>query len=830
MVRASLLISTAVVSLLVTQAAAAQSGSGAQVGPTPDPAAAMTAAPTAANSASEYTGGLQDILVTARRVEERLQTTPVAVTAVTGQMLLRTQVANTADLQRTAPSLVVATGSASTSGFTFVSIRGQGNLTPIIANDPAVATYVDGVYIARPSQGLTDFIDIARVEVLRGPQGTLFGRNTTGGALNIISNDPVHKLELAARAEYGNYNTSRLEGLVNVPLGENVAARFVYSYNDRDGYGHNRTLDRDVNDQTSHFVRGKVKFDGDGFDVTVSGDYNHLKDKGQLNVLSAYNSAIIAGPLATAFGPSLQAALHTKDAWYTSYAGGVSVPSAAVIGNVPADVRDLYGTKPFDMLTAYGFGAVVNIDLGAANLKSISGFRYQKAAGLIDTDASAAPILATFGGSRSRQVSEELQLSGNLTEKLSYITGAYFSRETGYEYSYSQIFGGAIRQNLGDATNITKGLYAQVYYKLSDTLRATGGVRYTWDTRDTVLHNKALLGLTGNTVVGAASSTSTGLNCTNANVTIGTTADGTLIGDPVTAGVCNLPQNAKFDYPAWTAGLDWQATDDIFVYIKTSGAAKAGGWNIRAGALPAFKPEKVKDIEVGLKGDFFDKHLRANVAAFHTWKNDVQAVVNAVVPGAGVTQYIQNNGKARIYGAEFELTVLPWTGMEITGNFSLLHGEYKSGSFSEVQTVNGVPTVVDLSGLPLPQLPKRQLNLGATQSFPIGDGTLAVHGDFAYVSAQHFDSVRAAPTQPAAVQAQYAIENALGRLPGYGLFNGRIGYTFNTPRLEVYAFGRNLAAKKYNVRTFPDLYQQLGIAAEYVGNPRTYGVGISWKY
>jgi iron complex outermembrane recepter protein len=299
-------------------------------------------------------------------------------------------------------------------------------------------------------------------------------------------------------------------------------------------------------------------------------------------------------------------------------------------------------------------------------------------------------------------------------------------------------------------------------------------------------------------------------------------------------------QNAKFDYPAWNFGLDWQASDDVFLYAATRGAAKAGGWNLRAGGLPAFAPEKVKDVELGAKVDLLDRRVRFNTALFHTWKTDNQAIVNSFVPGIGVTQYIQNNGKVRIWGIESELTVVPWEGMTISANGSLQDGKYVKGSYSEIQVVAGSGCTndagvangcsVDLSGLPLLQLPKTQLNISATQRVPLGNGKLAVTGAYAYIGAQHFNAVKAADQRSDAVKAAYAEENRLGRIPGYGIFNGRIAYTFDEPNLEVAFYGRNIFDKKYLVRRFSDLYRQLGISAAYVGEPATYGVEATFRF
>ncbi|WP_375197785.1 TonB-dependent receptor, partial [Sphingobium sp.] len=233
--------------------------------------------------------GIQDIVVTARRTEESLQTTPIAVTALTPEALTTAKVENVVDLQRTAPGLVIGRGSAGGDGIVFVAIRGQGNLQPILANDPAVATYIDGIYIPRPSTGMTDIQDVKRLEVLRGPQGTLFGRNTTGGAINIVTNDPNDQLSGAFKAEFGNYSTLGAQANINVPLAEGLAIRLSGAINDRDGYGDNLLTKRDFSDNNSKFVRGKLKYEGNGWDLTLSGDWNRQSNHGQQIALWAFN-------------------------------------------------------------------------------------------------------------------------------------------------------------------------------------------------------------------------------------------------------------------------------------------------------------------------------------------------------------------------------------------------------------------------------------------------------------------------------------------------------------------------------------------------------------
>lgn len=767
--------------------------------------------------------GIADIVVTARRTEESLQTTPIAVTALGTEALAVAKVENVADLQKTAPGLVVGRGSAGSDGIIFVAIRGQGNLQPILANDPAVATYIDGVYIPRPSTGLTDIEDVQRLEVLRGPQGTLFGRNTTGGALNIITTDPIiGERSSKIKMEYGRFKNVAALATVNLPVGDAAALRVTGSIRDHGGYGYNPYLGRDFNDTNNLFARGKFRYEGSGFDVTLSADWNRTRNNGQQAALETFNETNPAFD-ALGFTPLLQQGQLTRDDWWQQTAGGVA--RAPGISALPEDVQRLYDLRPFNEIEVYGFAGTINVEVGGLDLKSITAYRSSFNLGLNDTDATAAPLLATIASSKSDYFSQELQISGDITDSLNFIAGGYFGDESGYEFSRSQIFGALIRDSNADVTNRTYGLFAQAYYEITDSLRAVGGFRYTWDTRNSVLHNAQVLGLPYDAPVAG---TPTGINCT------------VTPSEPVTADTCNQIQKAKFDYPAWNVGLDYQLNDDLFVYVATRGAAKAGGWNLRAGGLPAFAPEKVRDVEAGFKADLFDRRVRLNTALFHTWKKNNQAIVNSFVEGIGVTQYIQNNGEARIYGIEAELTVQPWEGMTISANGSLQDGEYIDGTFTESQIVAGSgcnaggvadACLVDLSDLPLLQLPKEQFNVSATQRVPAGAGELAFTAAYAYIGAQHYNAVKAADEQPQSVKDAYAVTNQYGRVPGYGILNGRIAYTLDDPDMEIALYGLNILDKKYIHRRFSDLYNQgLGFTVAYVGDPATYGVEATFRF
>ena len=772
---------------------------------------------------------LDEIVVTARRTEENLQSTPVAVTAIGAEALERAQVSDVTDLQRTTPSLSIATGAPSASGFAFVAMRGQGNLQALVSNDPAVAIYVDGVYIPRPSQGLTDLFDLQRVEVLRGPQGTLFGRNTIGGAVNILSADPTQTYSGSVKVEAGSYDQFGASFVVNGPITDQLSGRLVASTKSRSGYGNDIPLGRDIWSQDSDFVRGKLKFDGGRFQAVLSGDYNKIEDDGQFTALHAYAPELFGptgsfGPFGLA--PTLNAALHNRG-FYDSYATGFLIPTTPTFATLPAEVKAMYSMPLGNRLEAYGFGLNASLELGNITLKSITGYRFSDTDGIVDTDGTPAPILTTWAGYSSDQWSQELQISGGFGDKFTYIAGLYYSDEKGQEFSRSQNFGflpynavtrpnaGLAGQNFADVYNKSAGVFGQGYYQLTDSIRVAGGLRWTWDSRDTKLHNYTVWGLPG--------------TCN--------------VPTPDVVGVCTQTQSVKFDYPAYTFGVDWQINEDMFAYLQTRRASKSGGWNTRAGGLPAFEPETTRDVEAGFKATWLENRLRTNIAVFHSWQSDVQRNAAALTPAGASTQFIVNAGDARVYGIELEGAYRPWSGMELTSNLSLMNGEYKSGSFIEQQSVPGVALPgctpagtssicpVDRSAEELPQLPKIQYNLGATQILPTSFGAVTLHVDYSYLGRQFYNPVTPSALQSATTKAIYAASNDITRTPGYGLLNARFSIQFDAQNIEFAIYGKNIAGEEYNVRQFADVYAAgLGFATDFIGEPTTWGASLTKRF
>jgi iron complex outermembrane receptor protein len=260
----------------------------------------------------------------------------------------------------------------------------------------------------------------------------------------------------------------------------------------------------------------------------------------------------------------------------------------------------------------------------------------------------------------------------------------------------------------------------------------------------------------------------------------------------------------------------------------------SGGFNSRFVPAPftqQFEPEKVRDVEVGFKGDFLDRHLRTNLAVFYAQQSNVQRIVNALV-GTRLTQFVTNTGKVNAKGFEFEGTAIPWGGMELTGSLSYLDAKYVAGSRTENQGTALVPILVDRSGEPVTQAPKWTWNVGATQTVEASFGKVSFHADYAYIASRAMDAATAKSIAQGGTQANIdavAIGNAASIVRGYGLLNGRIAINFESPNIELAFWGRNLTNKPWFTNVFNN-YTGLGATVQYQGAPRTFGATATFKF
>lgn len=774
------------------------------------PAPAMAQAAPSAAGATEV--GLGEIIVTARKASELLKQTPVAVTAVTAEQIQTAQIRTVFDLQRVAPSLTTATGGPGGTGVLFLAIRGQTNNYGSSTNDPAIATYVDGVVIARPTAGNFALLDVAQTEVLRGPQGTLFGRNTTGGALNIRTVDPQGRLEGYLRGEYGNFDSKKVEGAVSVPIqGDELGVRVAASYQTHDGYGVRAVEGGSIQAlDYAWSARATLKWAPSSLPLTVTlrGDMTRFKDNGIMSDVVAINTDFTPFPGFPTLGQ-----VFALNGWNpTDYI--IPPNGTAKFFATYGDTRSYNRSEfnPIDYGRVGGVSATIEAEIGKVDLKSITAWRQTKSGNGGDLDGMPLRAIGFRTDYHQRQFSEELTVSTKLGN-LDLIAGGFYFRETGGENSLSaqynfitDLFGLPTTFTIDpiDIVSESKALFAQANYHITPSLRITGGYRWTWDKRSLVRHSQSQ--------------------------TVGQPIVCTLIPGASIAD-CNQQFNASFSYPAWTIGIDYKVSDDVFTYLKSSSASLAGGFNPRPAppGRQAFGPEKATDIEAGVKVSTLNNRVRANLAVYRSWGKDVQRAATLQV-GNNYFTTTTNTGSTRNYGAEFDMAVVPWHGMELTMGAAYLHARYKAGSYLDLApspTTPGTSVVVDRSGEPIAQAPKWSYNFGFTQKFDLPIGGLSVHADYQWVDEKVFTSKTATPGASAADIAAAALYNKYGKVPSYGVLNGRAALEMDNG-LELSVFARNIAQKKYLTYIF-NLYDA-GFANASPGAPRTYGVGVSYKF
>jgi iron complex outermembrane receptor protein len=631
--------------------------------------------------------------------------------------------------------------------------------------------------------------------------------------------DPTGIFEGLVRAGVGNLGKRQIDSMVNVPLnGDELAARLVFRYLQDDGYSKFVRVDnRNAGDVDSNYAgRFKLRWApaDKPFWAVVAADYSEFRSNGQATTTLAMNPNLdLGGGFTTGMAMGL--------------IGFDPTPYLTTNSNFRKNFG--YGDTgfgldvPHDKNNSKGVSATVNVELGEVNLKSITAYRKSVTDNVLDLDGLPINLVSFISSYDQHQFSQEFQLSGTI-DKLDWIGGAMYFREASHEFADSRSFSFLNlaaplgRGTSGDTENTSVGVFGQVNYHLTDKLRATAGYRYTRDRREIVRH--PLLDVT--TQLCAIPSASR----------------------DVPGGACDQSQAVNFGYPSWVLSVDYQLDSDILLYAKTSGAAMAGGWNLRGNFAPSFAPEKVRDVEGGIKADLFDRRLRTNLAVFHTWQDRAQRVVAGFDPQFNSsTQYVINSGDTRLYGVELEATLVPWDGMTVNATYAYLHSQYVSGTFNEDQVIASAGPVpagcssagagqivcsVDRSGEPLPYAPKYNWTLAATQEFQTPAGLLSLHVDYAYTAAKHSYSTTAAAQQSQSYKDQVAEANNLGVIDGYGLLNALIKLDVDE-HWEASLWGRNLTDKQY-LQNVADFYVSFGPALGATAAPRTYGATVAYRW
>ena len=726
--------------------------------------------PTASASDNNAGKSLIDdnIVVTARRREERLQDVPAAVTVVGAAQIQAQSITRVNDVARSVAGLQL-TPSTLGNSLPLFTIRSQRQADAILTNDPSVSVYFADVVQARPHGINGSMFDIAAVQVLKGPQGTLFGRNSTGGAILITPQAPTTKFEGYVQGALGNYDLRRFEAVVNAPLTDTLQVRLGGQITRRDGYVRALTTGGRIDNERTESWRASVRWRptaGLTNDLVLSGF--HENDAG----VPYKTLALRPGGPALALFPDL-------------------VNEFAFLNSQPYHSSTIRVDKHGTIVRTFSLSNITTVDLGSATIKNIFGYRDVHSISTFNIDGSSRNIFTNREALDAKQYSDELQLSGVALERnLNYIVGLYYFLEKGHDRQIAvPLF--VINDVNAFATNISKSVFAQVTYKLpfAPSVSLTAGGRYTEDMRHRTQR-----------------SFRAGV-CRLVNADVG--------GVPLNP--CERTNDATFREPTYTITADWKISRNVLAYVAHRRGYRSGGFNFSANSpseARAYLPEIVSDYEIGLKNDINVGNLRArlNVAAYHQDYKDIQR--QALIPGTVRTTTL-NAASATINGFEAEFLLIPVNGLELGLNYAYSKPKYNKFI---------VNNTLDYTNSPFAGAPRHSINGHVRYEIDTGHtGKLSAQLDGYYQSSTYQQDLGSFdPVTQTRLPTNF--------LPGYELFNSRLQWDdpFGVNMMVAF-FIRNLADKKY-IAFRSDVYNALGIASGTVGAPRTFGVEARYRF
>ncbi|MBP1685988.1 MAG: TonB-dependent receptor [Deltaproteobacteria bacterium] len=770
---------------------------------------------------------IEEITVVAQKREESIQEVPISVTALTSENLAARGVKSITDIGEAAPNVRITIGGGTASG-TVVGIRGIASANPNLSFEPAAGLYVDGVYIPKLQGTNLDLEDLDHVEVLRGPQGTLYGRNTIGGAINFITRKPTEERSVTLQTEAGNYETFRSRLTFNLPLiGKNgfwqsdalgtLSLRETVMYKHHDGYFTNQS-------PTSVPASGSAGFASLNRIFTMTSlrwqpikpltvdyafEYHRMR-----NSPWSYQLTFIYPNSPASAGRPFDLTPYLRRNRVDSWGNNVSCVDATD----PTNCSRLYddGNHRMHILTgAYDLGQVG--PLGQVTLKSISSYRslFQD----IRQDIDGSPLHgAEFGSDNNiKHWSEELQLVGS-APRVHFVLGGYYYGE------HADMFQGQSFMNRATVlpyyVNVkTESLapYGQVTVTppiLHDRLSVTAGIRYT--------HDQVHMDKTFNCVQVTAG----GRNLCNLGISPALNNWKSSRGKGFGIHGTGAPGLSPM------ANIAYQATDDLMAYFRIARGYKSGGFNgttndPRAFAIP-FAPERLLQYELGFKSQWLNNRLRVNAAGYYSDYKDLQQSIFRASSTGGVLSLLSNVDSAEVWGSEVEVTAIPVRGVDVTATFGVTLPKFLEW-LDQKFDANNQP-IFDPSGNPVLENVASQRSFGFTPQYqagldlgytapPTGSGTFSAHLDVFWQDQQTFLSNDNTP----GAQAMKA--------PNYAVVNGRLQFVdipLQKGSLDLSVFGRNLFDKKYRIAGV-DFGQTIGWSTNFYGAPRTFGLQLTYN-
>jgi iron complex outermembrane receptor protein len=729
----------------------------------------MAQAAGGAKTSASSQATLEEVIVTAEKRAENVNTVPISITALSADDLATKQVSSLADLGAVAPGVI----NGNLQGQNRLFIRGIGLNSIATGADGSSAFNVDEIYVARPAEQLMSFFDVERVEVLRGPQGTLYGRNATGGSVNVFSRRPTDTFSGYLTASLGNYSKVDLDGAASGPLTADgrLTGRIAFQTAAHNGYGRNIVVDgrgtgidgfgnrNPIDDEHRQAIRGTLQFKAtDNVDATLIAEYGREDDH------NFAQHGFGSDPLAAQFG-------------FVNF--GCAIYGATCLFNSRDVANESTNVFRTSLIAVTG---IVDVKINdSLAFKSITGYRKFFTFHDLDAETSTYPSGPVSYDTNSKQISEELQLLYT-SDKLKGVMGLYYYDEK----LRSRVYAGFQEQNLalppdtlflpfyyeefGESHIKAWAPFTQWTYSITPGFRATAGIRYSHESRDNI---------------GAFHG----------------------VGPPPVP----LNQEKSWSDTSPKVGLDFDLAEGVMVYASYGKGFKSGIFNVGQ-ENPPINPEKVKAVEVGLKGQFFDKRLETTVALFSSKYTDLQ--VNKII---GIGTQTVNAAKAKIKGAEFAMRAAVTENFLVNADFTYLDAKFEEFfSLHPVDVaVNPLAADRNLAGNQLPGAPKTAVNVGLEYRFPFSSGaSITPRIDVNHRSRVHYSEFNEL------AQSQDAVTKA----------NATIRYTPANDRWYLMAWGKNITNKTILSSTSRSIALWGFPMAGTYEPPATYGLTLNVKF
>lgn len=791
-------------------------------------AAAAQAAPPQMNAANDMAAE-GDIIVTARRRAESQQSVPVAITALGTEQLQRRNITDLRSLEGSVPSVTISFRDRATAPQ--IMIRGQRTFDTTVTLDPAVGIYFNDVVMSPTIGSNLGFYDLSSLQVVKGPQGTLFGRNTTGGALLLTPVKPGDEFEGYFKGGFARFDRITGEAAVTLPFSERLSVRAAGKFvHQNKGWGESKGGAFDgyqLGTERSENARLSVVMKpADNIEIYTVGYYDHyFGHQIPLKVTAAGIAAlrfngVFDPPGAVGVLPDAVSQFDIPGRFNARV--GQDLPTG-----LPAGITSLQRNNglPYDRVRVWGVNNTIALNVGSSilgdlTLKNIFGYRNMRSDQTSDFDGTSVPLLTSINDFGGKQVSDEVQIIGS-AEYIDWVFGGYYYNLDAKDFSKAAIALPGVSPTNPQAQNVlarnrSYSIYGQYTIKLGGIASSLEGFSLTAGGRYSIEKRRTFSSVVNN------------------------------VGTPLTAcafapaildapGVCEVTRNVTSKKPTWTFTLDYKAGKDVLLYATARRGFRSGGFNKRAitqSQFVPFKPEIVDDIEGGIKSDWRigGLPLRLNFAAYRSNYKDIQRSINFVDPAtARPNAFVQNAASAKIYGFEVEGNLEPVEGLNLSGYYS-----YTNASYNEFIS----PTDGDLSNSLFTSVPKHMFSVTSRYTLPLEEsiGDISFQATYKHQSRTALSDNVQEPlfrlTNPAALPLStytldYLISTAYQK--GYGTADFRIDWrNLMGSGLDAAAYVTNAFDKSYavgGIQTLPGLFN-----SKVYGAPRIWGLELTYRF